>query len=548
MVTNLGLKMIFKEKYDSASWVGLTLVLLISLFFVFYTFDLNFIMGNARYWEMERADITQHIAGIAMYLSSPWQFPLLAFDSLNYPQGTRVTFVDGIPLFALLLKVFLPKNMEFFNPLGYWVVLCFVLQGVSAWWISRELEIKSWFFLLFLLILFLTYPALIMRLRHVSLMSHWILLFAIALYLRGNRLRHIQVLPWTLFLAASFYINIYLFAMAMGIYLAAIFEMKETITLKKTMLLSLPLLVLVSSLFLFLLPLPSVSLVKEKFFDLYGMSLFSPFIGGKIIQWQVGISWNQRDEGFGYLGLGVILSFIYIIVVRYNQFLLTINRHKPFFMVMLVYLIYSFSSHIYFGSQLVAIVSYPKFLDFITGEFRCAGRFFWPVGYAIIIFCAYKFYHQLNKRAFAVFVCAILAVQLIDLSDCYKNIKAHTHFEPHHILDYSAMNKLLGKNIKNIYFYPKYKCTTDDPYRIDTILPVMRYAAVQKLNMNTGYIARYKPACNDVVSEIALSNYNESVYIFDKKAYPNMKVVLEVMNSQSNIMCEELRFIYVCKF
>lgn len=146
--------------------------------------------------------------------------PLLAFDSLNYPQGTRATFVDVIPLYALLLKLLLPASLAPFNPYGAWVALCFILQAVGVVDQSRAkaelmgLPSESSDCLA-------GFPALMAQLGHISLMSHWIILFALALYVRSRYMLGLPLISWTVLLVVAFYVNIYLFAMAAGIYFAA---------------------------------------------------------------------------------------------------------------------------------------------------------------------------------------------------------------------------------------------------------------------------------------------------------------------------------------
>lgn len=539
--------MLLKDKCSPEGSFGLILAVLFSIIFVFYTFGIDFITARSDYWGIERIDVTQHVAGIAMYLSNPWHFPLLAFDSLNYPQGTRATFVDAIPIYALLIKIFLPKNPGFINPLGYWVALCFILQGVAAWWITKELQVKSWIFLIFLTAAFLTYPALMMRLKHISLLSHWIILFSIALYIRSCRLTYLPMCAWTVFLIVSFYVNIYLFLMALGIYFAAALEMRQKITFKRILSVFSPLLILTITLFLLLLPLPPVSLEREGGFDTYGMSLWAPFTGGKLIQWQIGMTDGQRAEGFNYLGLGVIIAFLAVIFTQSEKMWQLIKKYSCFFTIMLFYFFYSLSNHIYFGEQLIAIVPYPKFLDFFISDFRCASRFFWPIGYVIIIFSMYILHSRLKKTAFIVFACLLLAIQFIDLSDCYKKLKSNVIGHHKHIVNYAALDQALGKNVKHLYFYPKYKCTIK-PYRNGELLPVTLYAAVRHLTLNTGYIARYRPACNDVKSEIAHSDHSISAYLFIPDEFANMQAILDLMGNTKGISCQKFNFAYVCKF
>jgi hypothetical protein len=189
--------------------------------FVMAVFGTDFVMGRSVFWRTDMRDVTQYVAGFNFYFNTPWQSPLLAFDALNYPQGTLATFVDAIPLFALLLKVLAPDAWAPFNPYGFWVAICFVFQAIGGWCIAKELQTKSWTFLLSLLGLLLSFPALLDRIGHISLMSHWLLLFAVALYLRSQQANVWPQMRWTILCVAAFYINIYLFVMVGGVLLSA---------------------------------------------------------------------------------------------------------------------------------------------------------------------------------------------------------------------------------------------------------------------------------------------------------------------------------------
>ncbi|HEN3648047.1 TPA: hypothetical protein U5E43_004226, partial [Yersinia enterocolitica] len=131
-------------RLNVTKYPGAILAILISIGYILATYGSHFIIGDSSFWMSEVDDVTQYISGFNMYLSSPWNFPLLAFDSLNYPQGTRVTFVDAIPIYSFILKLLLPENIAPFNPFGYWIALCLLLQGISAWWITKELNVDSW--------------------------------------------------------------------------------------------------------------------------------------------------------------------------------------------------------------------------------------------------------------------------------------------------------------------------------------------------------------------------------------------------------------------
>ena len=116
--------------------MGLVVSILLSLIFIYSTFSLEFVQGQAAYWQTETTDwddIVQYVSGFNSYFSAHWQLPLLAFDGINYPSGTLATFVDIIPIYALVLKALVPQSFAPFNPFGFWVASCFMMQGIAAW-------------------------------------------------------------------------------------------------------------------------------------------------------------------------------------------------------------------------------------------------------------------------------------------------------------------------------------------------------------------------------------------------------------------------------
>ncbi|MES2204917.1 MAG: hypothetical protein V4496_06825 [Pseudomonadota bacterium] len=537
------------RKCDPTGYLGFYSTLIFSLIYLFYTLGWSFISGHSIYWAAQNPEFNQHLSGVNLYIASSWQFPLLAFDMLHYPSGTRVTFTDSIPIYAFLLKIFLPRNIEFINPLGYWVALNFICQGIAAWWITKELRVKSWMFLAFLMIAFLTYPAWMDRLRQIALMSHWLILFAIALYIRGCRQQLIPRWGWTALIASAFYIHIYLFAMVVSIFVAAIFDAKQCVTRRYFISILLPFLVLAISLFLFLLPLPPAVHVGGHLG--YPMDLLAPFYGGNLIELQASIPPLFTDINYNYLGLSVIIMLLWVVFSHRFKKVDTISNHPALFIILMGFFIYSLSDKIYFGGQLVAVASHSKFLDPITTQFRAAERFFWPVGYVIVVFSLYKLYKQLKPRNFTIIIALLLIIQCIDISHYYEKLRLNSSRQVNPVLDYAALDNVLDKQIKYVYLYPKFLCNKNSgrlPYPGLIIIPLMRYAAEHQLTLNTGYIARQGSNCDNTAEEIAQSNSTESAYIFSKFDYKNLNQVFELFQEKANLVCENLETVYVCHF
>jgi len=395
-----------KQKLLSPSSIfGLLVAISLAAVFLFLMMPEGFIKGTSSYWLSQQDDITQYIAGFNAYFSQEWNFPIWKLDAFNYPIGTRTTFTDSIPIYAFLLKLFVPASAFPFNPYGYWVAFCFIAQAIAVWLILKELKNTSWLALIVLTTLLLTFPALLARLGHISLMSHFIILFAFYLYIRSARVAF-QPILWTLLLTVVFHINIYLFTMAVTIFFATIAQRYKDLPLKTQLLqLSLPLIVLASSLFLTIFPLESGTFTRDFGWGYYSMNLLSPFDGSSFFTIP-NAQMPGQYEGFNYLGLGIILLALFAI--------------------------YSLSYKIYFGHFKVLSFSYPSFMDSLVHQFRASGRFFWPVAYAIMIFSVVMIskYSTRYKYLLLVLLCFIQFSDLKNRFTIFEQTSLRNSYQP----------------------------------------------------------------------------------------------------------------------
>lgn len=367
------------SRLGSTGRTGLALALAIAVWFVWHHFPSGFIAGTSSYWQSEVDDVTQYISGFDAFFSAPFGYPLLAFDSINYPQGTRATFMDTIPLYALILKLVVPSTYAPFNPYGVWVGLAFIGQAVGAWWILRELEVKSWLALVALVVCLLIFPAFTARVTHISLMTHWIILAAIALYLRGQRIGQVPVAGWTALLVAGFYINIYLCVMASAIYVANWLAKPRNYRWLDLPRALLPFLIIGISLWVTVFPMDSTNVAKETGFGTFSMNLLAPFSGGKFFPIE-NAEMPGQYEGFNYLGLGVLLGLLAGLFLGGRTVLRWAADNWPLVLVMLGLTLYALSDMIYWGTRQVLVLHYPAFMEAITTQFRASGRFFLACG------------------------------------------------------------------------------------------------------------------------------------------------------------------------
>lgn len=534
-------------KVDSTDKIGLIFAASIGVFFVLRYFPAGFIAGTSSYWLTEVEDVTQYFAGFNAFFNAPFSFPLLAFDSINYPQGTRATFVDAIPLYALLLKLFVPSSFAPFNPFGVWVALSFIGQAVCGWWILRELQVRSWLALMALVVCLVTFPALTTRLGHISLMSHWIILCALALYVRSRRTITPERLGWTLLLTSSFYINIYLFVMASAIYVAGQFHQPKWREPRELARAAIPFVLIGASLFLTILPMEQVEVAPEFGFGYYSMNLLSPFHGGKYIEFP-NPEMPGQGEGFNYLGLGVLLAFTLAWVMNRNAPLSSFARHRALTWLMLLFTAYALSDTIYLGVHKIVSLNYPSFMDSITSQFRASGRFFWPVGYCVVVFAIVSLYRRLGSKIFAASMLVLTALQLDDLSNLRHRLVDTAKRPATAVLTQSAWDQQITANIEYLYFFPKFRCGRGNQV-LSTLMPTMRYASLHNLKINTGYVARAASNCaaGSIETEIANSQMANSLYVFNQGDFPEIAQVKALFPTDRKPACTEIDFAHVCR-
>lgn len=534
----------YRLYHGNGNFLTLLFSACLSLLIIILLTPKGFIIGTSSYWQTDAEDVTQYIAGFNYYFISDWHFPLLAFDSLNYPDGTRATFVDVIPLYSLILKVLLPHSFYPFNPYGYWVAFCFIMQGVGAWFIAKELKINCIFTILALSALLTAFPALLFRLGHISLMSHWILLFSFGFYLRAKVHNMLSTISITALLFVSFYINIYLFVMASLIYVASILMvLNRTFSLKKALISAMPFAVVLISMLIFLFPLPPGGGARDSGFGFYSMNLLSPFKGGTLFDLRLPVMGGQY-EGFNYLGLGVITSLILSLVFFQREMKKSIKDNFYLFAVLCLLTIYSLSGDVYFSNILIAKLHYPKLSEAITSQFRASGRFFWPVGYCLFIYSIYRVSKIESRKYRYSMLLIIVIIQWGDLNNQISLFKERSKRPMLEQIDYNVWaDDVKSNNIKNIYFYPKFRCGGDP---MKSLLPIMNLSSKYNIKLNTGYIARYMPDCSNIASEIEESNKESSLYVFDSNAY-NEKDVAKFMEAQPNLSCSKRDFAYICR-
>jgi hypothetical protein len=205
---------------------------------------------------------------------------------------------------------------------------------------------------------------------------------------------------------------------------------------------------------------------------------------------------NGQYEGFGYLGLGMLLLCWIAVLVRFREFPVTdmpsdrvAGRNVPIVVIAIAFSIFSFSNSITWNSQVIFHYEINRFFMTPLETFRSSGRFLWPA-YYLTMFLTFS-YLVSRKQHVGISISTVLLtamiVQLIDVSGMVNPAQfSKSVYKPP--LQIQALGDMMSQ-AKKVLFYPplKYNYNESHDYR-----HFAYYAAERKVPINVCYIARYR--------------------------------------------------------
>jgi hypothetical protein len=436
-------------------------------------------------WIYSGQDSLQHFLGWQFFRSEPWAWPLGTITAYGYPYGVTLTYTDSIPLVALILKLFNPWLQARFQYLGIWTLVCVVLQCLFAVLILREFTPSRLNQALGAALIILSPPLLFRAFYHTSLVSQWLILFAIYLVLLGRR-RAVSSLWWGLVSFLAVTIHPYFLPMVLILFLAALAERLERerkILPLIGVFLGVCAVALLAGYLVGLFALGGSDLASTGFgtYSFNLNSLLNPLTTSQFLPALPVVNYHQ-DEGYNYLGLGNILLIgtVLISLLVQGVHLAALRRNLYLILACLVLLLISVSTTLTFNDKILLNLPLPDSLQNLTGMFRSSGRFFWPVFYLIVLGGMARL---LGKVSFSRFVLAgALIVQILDLQPLIEG-KRFTAFQGYKSPLVSDFWNGVPDTFRHIVILPAFK-------EGNMYAPLAIFAANNGLTLNWGYFAR----------------------------------------------------------
>lgn len=479
--------------------------LLLGAVLVAATFPPDFLLPRAGAAWAPQGDAAQHAIAQRYFLGDAWRWPPLIAGNLIPPEGLNIAFSDGIPLLALVLKALRGALPEGFHGIGLWYGIAWLAQPVAAVWCLRGTGERRLLPAVAVALAAASMPAFINRYGHAALTGHFTLLVALGLYLRLVRAPSRGLWAAAIVAAvATLLIHPYLAAMV----LALLGAVPATLLLRGGRAwigAAVGVGAAASAVGAVMAAFGYLGAQGDGGFGDFALNLLSPawphrsWLFGGLVEGEIDATGHGGWEGYNWLGAGLIAGMLAAIVLMPREVARALRRHAGLVLVLLALMLVAVSFRVGLGREVVLDLGpAPAFLE----QFRASGRFFWPVGLALLVGTV-----ALLARLPRIGPAAVLILGLVQFADAAPNraaIRDWASARPAWVVDAPALRALLAQ-ADRLTLLPSWPCvpkpdTLDDHVRQ---LQVLSLAAERPVPANTMYLARWRgerPSCTDAAT------------------------------------------------
>ena len=420
-------------------------------------------------------DLRQHYIGWCHYRMSTWHFPFGMIDTLSYPTSMSVIYTDSIPLFALFFKLFgsiLPVHFQYFGIFGFMsfmlmgglsALLIYSMSGIDADFadvsngripfINRNLSyvLSAAASLVYVM----SFTVLLRMFYHTALGAQWIIILAMYIWVnRGEYDRIKTLIAYSLMGLLCVGIHTYYVPMVGSILLAASVEYiirHRTVVRDEVINIAGFCIVGLFTLFAFgAFHGPSGGYGEGLGSFTSNLNTFINPVYGSIIIKPMKLYYDFQYEGYGYLGIGVLMmlaaAIVYLVksvrAAGIKDYFRKHIRASLFLCLFIVDFMLAVLPMVTFSDIKLFGVPLPGFVEKTAGIFRSNGRFIWVSVYLITtaaIVCTIRFmserFGNMAKGKGIVLKILLVAVlfQVLDTTKVVSDKQAYFKTKQEHV-------------------------------------------------------------------------------------------------------------------
>jgi Family of unknown function (DUF6311) len=503
---------------------------LVGLVFMFGTFDVHFFAGTGPRWEHPTPDMVAYLASTFYYWNDAWRVPLFELPAMGYPEGGSVVYNDAIPIGALASKIVASLTGLRIAHFGPWVVLCAALQGAFVARLAYLLGNRSLPATTALVAIVMSLPIALIRPEHFALQSHFLLTWALCVYVEAS---DGQMRPWgvTTLAALALLVNPYFFVMVMAILVAAAGiawsrGVSRSLLLRTTLQTGLVgLAILFASGYVTWRDSARMASPGFGTFAWNPATLVLPPVGlwpwGGVARHAAG---GGPYEGESYLGLGVLALLVAALWVRRYDVPGLLRRHAVLVVVVLMCAAFAASNRLSFGPWHIVDLPMTGWMQRTAGILRASGRFVWPLVYVLALFPALLLMTRLPRRAWVAALVVAAVAQTLEMWPMRRLATTYSRSAEPDVLGQDQFAAWLDGHDR-VWQYPSWFCggfgrdeaVGHRAVRLETQIQFL--AARRGLPINSAYMARRAKNCDREAAEArALQMRDGTLYVFSADA------------------------------
>nr|WP_246523034.1 DUF6311 domain-containing protein [Neoroseomonas eburnea] len=485
-----------------ASVLSYGFALLLGAVLVAATFPIDFLLPHAGIDWAPQGDAAQHAIAQRYFLGDDWRWPPLMARNILPPDGLNIAFSDGIPLLALVLKLLRGTLPEGFHGIGLFYGIAWLAQPAAAVWCLRGTGEKRVLPAVAIALAAASMPAFINRYGHAALTGHFTLLIALGFYLRLVRVPSPALWAGAVVAAvATLLVHPYLAAMVLALLGAA----PATLLLRsdrRWMGAATGFCAAAGAVLATMAAFGYLGARGDGGFGDFALNLLSPFWPHRsgllpgLVSGEIDATGHGGWEGYNWLGAGLIAGMLAVVVLMPREAARVLRRHAGLALVLFGLALLAVSFRVGVGRLVVLDLGpAPGFLE----QFRASGRFFWPVGLALLVGSV-----ALLARVPRFGAAAVLVLGLLQFADAAPNraaIRDWAAARTAWIVDAAALRRLLAE-ADRLTLLPTWTCIPAADAFGDHArqLQVLTLAAERPVPVNSMYVARWRgerPPCAD---------------------------------------------------
>ena len=489
---------------------------------------------------LQNIDPATAYLGWALFRFGGWNFPLGLNPNYGLEISSSIIFSDSVPLLAFILKPFTSLLTNPFQYLGWWVLICFLMQAIAAW-LTLGLFTRDRVLRALGCCFFLVAPPLLWRIGDSNcLVGQFYLLFSIYLVLRKTQ--NYRQFAWLALLSLSLLTHFYIFIMVLSLWFTDLLErclIHKTLRAKEALFEVIWIAIILAIIFFQAgyLALGGANKISTGSYGIGKLNLLAPFnaqgwsyllpdIPTSPYSMEMSNYTLERIEGFNYFGLGMII----LLVVNAFTWAKDARRvcrnaiyQRPFFVLCcLGLLLFSISNLVSIG-PINFYIPIPDEVRQFASILRSSARLFWPIFYLILLGLILGIIYKFTRTIALAILSLALLIQIVDTSAGWRPLRARLISGPMSQWPTPLQSPFwanAGKHYRQLVQIPLDK----DKGQSDWLI-FAQYAAQYQIPTTASYFAHYDAIKINAVNERTLNQLangelkTDTLYILGPTAF-----------------------------